>query len=193
VNQANNIGAIVLAAGLSRRFGGAKQLAVLSGRTLLEHAVDAARGAGLDPVVAVVPIWLTRPAHMDEEWLRWVRNAHPEAGIGESLRIGLGALDGETEAAVILLGDQPLIDPRVIPALLSARGERPIVASEADGLLAPPLIIERAAFGLADGLVGEAGLRDTMRAHPDLVRPIHVERHAQDVDTTDDLTALDRP
>ena len=56
------VAAVVLAAGESRRFGGAKQLAELDGRTLLEHVLALADEAGLAPIVAVVPVWLTRPA-----------------------------------------------------------------------------------------------------------------------------------
>jgi CTP:molybdopterin cytidylyltransferase MocA len=40
------VAAVVLAAGESRRFGGAKQLAELDGRTLLEHVLALADEAG---------------------------------------------------------------------------------------------------------------------------------------------------
>ena len=48
-------GAIVLAAGAGRRFGGAKQIALWRGRPLLAWALDAALGAAaLRPVVVVL-------------------------------------------------------------------------------------------------------------------------------------------
>jgi Uncharacterized MobA-related protein len=193
MNRSGPVGAVVLAAGSSRRFGSAKQLALLDGRTLLEHALGAAVEAGLNPVVAVVPIWLTRPASLDGEWLRWVRNAHPERGVSVSLRLGLRAVGDDVAAAVILLGDQPRLGSSVIPALLSARGDRPVVATEAGGLLAPPLLIERSAFGLAEAAVGDIGLRQILRDHPELVRGVPIDRHPPDVDTPDDLAALERP
>jgi Uncharacterized MobA-related protein len=96
-------------------------------------------------------------------------------------------------AAVILLGDQPRLGSSVIPALLSARGDRPVVATEAGGLLAPPLLIERSAFGLAEAAVGDIGLRQILRDHPELVRGVPIDRHPPDVDTPDDLAALERP
>ena len=45
---------IVLAAGTSSRFGRTKQLLELAGKTLVQHAVDAAATAGLDEVVVVL-------------------------------------------------------------------------------------------------------------------------------------------
>ena len=37
--MSGTVAAVILAAGESRRFGGAKQLALLEGRTLLEHVL----------------------------------------------------------------------------------------------------------------------------------------------------------
>ena len=49
-----NIGAVILAAGGSSRFGRPKQLLQFRGETLVHRAVSAATGAGCDPVVVVV-------------------------------------------------------------------------------------------------------------------------------------------
>ena len=70
MEQQQPVAAVVLAAGESRRFGAAKQLAELDGRTLLEHVLILAEAAGLAPIVAVVPVWLTRPRAMDDDRLR---------------------------------------------------------------------------------------------------------------------------
>jgi molybdenum cofactor cytidylyltransferase len=182
-----SVGAVILAAGSSRRYGSPKQLVVVDGMTLLEHAIEAAAVAGLLPVAAVVPVWLSRPARYDDARLRWIRNAFPERGLSVSLRLGLDAIAGEVDAAVILLGDQPRLPPETIGGLLAARGDRPIVASEADGVLAPPVLIEASHFHLADALTGDIGLRQLLIDHPDLVRAYEVGGHPPDIDTPDDL------
>ncbi len=186
------VAAIVLAAGRSRRFGSAKQLALLEGRTLLEHVLDLAWAAGLRPVVAVVPVWLSRPASGDADLL-WVRNPYPARGMSHSLRLGLGALPERSAAAVILLGDQPTIDPATIRAVVAARGASPVVAAFADGHVAPPVLVERSAFPLADALRGDVGLRFLADARPDLVTRVPVPRHAPDVDRVSDLAGLEPP
>jgi molybdenum cofactor cytidylyltransferase len=178
------VGAVILAAGESRRFGSPKQLAELKGRTLLDHVIVTARAAGLDPIVAVVPTWLVRPS--GEESLGWIANPQPELGMSQSLRLGLEALT-DADAAVILLGDQPGVAVETITALVAARGERPIVATEAGGVVAPPLLLERSHFGLAADLSGDQGLREVLRRSPELVRTVSVAQHALDVDTPADL------
>ena len=135
----------------------------------------------------MVPVWLSRPGRLDDEWLRWIRNPYPERGLSLSLRLGLEALGNDSEAAVILLGDQPRVAVETIATLLAARGDRPIVAAEADGVLAPPVLIDASHFGLATQLMGDQGLRDVLRKQPELVRAVAVPAHPTDVDTPRDL------
>lgn len=181
-----SVGAIVLAAGASRRYGSPKQLVVFDGRTLLEHAIASAFAAGLEPVVAVVPVWLSRPASLGDPRLHWIRNAFPERGLSLSLRLGIDAIAGEVSAVVILLGDQPHV-AATITAVVDARGDRPLVAAEAEGVLAPPVLVERTHLHLFDGLVGDIGLREILRQRSDLVTSVPVTGHAPDVDTPADL------
>ena len=192
MNVNRPVGAVILAAGASRRYGSPKQLAMVDGRTLLEHAIESAVTAALAPVAAVVPVWLSRPARLDQAWLRWVRNPFPERGMGLSLRLGLEALGDEVSAAVILLGDQPRMPAATIAAVIGARGAQPIVAALADGVLAPPVLLERTHFHLAGGLTRDAGLREVLRSNLDLVTAVQVAGHAPDVDLPDDLDRLSR-
>lgn len=187
-----SIGAVILAAGESRRFGSAKQLAQLHGRTLLEHVIRAAEQTGLSPIVAVVPAWLGIPASAPAA-LAWVANPSPELGMGHSLKLGFAALSPGVQAAIVLLGDQPLGIGPVIEALLAARGLRPVVAAEADGVAGPPVLVERSHFGLVQELRGDIGLREVIRDNPGLVRIVPLTARPPDVDTPADLERLSRP
>jgi molybdenum cofactor cytidylyltransferase len=187
------VGAVILAAGMSRRYGSPKQLAVIGGRMLLEHAIDAALAAELAPVIAVVPVWLPRPASLDAGRLRWIRNPFPERGMSLSLRLGFGALEDRVAAAIVFLGDQPGVAPSTIAGILAARDERPVVAAEAGGVMAPPVLVERSHFQLVGGLSGDIGLRGWLAANPDLVQGVMVSNHPPDVDTPDDLGQVAAP
>ncbi|MEO8247280.1 MAG: nucleotidyltransferase family protein [Chloroflexota bacterium] len=188
--MSGTVAAVILAAGESRRFGGAKQLALLDGRSLLEHVLLRAADAGLDPIVAVVPVWLTRPRDWTDARLRWVRNPHPGRGMSHSLQLGFAALPPACEAAVILLGDQPTMPPERIAAVVAGRGERPIVATHVGGRPAPPVLVERSHFAVIGQAVGDAGLRDLLAAHPEWVVAITVPGHVPDIDTPADLDGL---
>src|SRR4029450_7115370 len=54
-----------------------------------------------------------------------VVNPAPEEGQAGSVRTGIAALPASVEAVLIALGDQPLMPPSIIPALLAARRTSP--------------------------------------------------------------------
>jgi molybdenum cofactor cytidylyltransferase len=198
------VAAVVLAAGSASRFGGGKVLADLDGRPLLRHVVDAARAAGLGPIVVVGP-----PSGALEEVdlgdVRRVVNPQPEGGLSGSVRIGLRALDDDdgaeavesaeaAEAAVILPGDQPRVRPAVIRALIDTAAE----VSDA-GFVVPrysadgsrnPVLVRRAVWRLADELAGDRGFGPLLAAHRELIREVAVDGDNPDVDTQDDLRRL---
>ena len=183
------VAGVILAAGAAARFGSPKQLARVGGRTLLEMVADAAREAGLDPIVAVVPPGLAVPPQTVG-----CPNDAPAEGISRSLRLGLRAVPSDVDAAVILLGDQPTVEPALIRRMVDGAlaTTRPIVAALAGGVFGPPVLVRRAAFGLADDVRGDVGLRAVLAANTALVSAVEVGEHPRDVDTPDDLAALDR-
>src|SRR5918992_1222565 len=84
---------LILAAGRGSRFGGRKMLAEINGRPMLQHVLDLAAAAELEPVVVV----LGEDADELDASLDWrteirVRNPDPERGISSSIAIGLEAL-----------------------------------------------------------------------------------------------------
>jgi molybdenum cofactor cytidylyltransferase len=191
----NRTAAIVLAAGASSRFGSPKALALLRGRPILSHVLDAVAKAGICDVVVV----LGRDADQIEQTVPWrlerrVRNPNPEAGLSSSLRVGLESVSSASEAALILLGDQPLVGADVVRRLLAepAISSRPIVLPRyRDGGGPNPLLIRRAAWSLADEAQSDRGLGPVLRNHPDLVVEVEVDGSNPDVDTPEDLAVLE--
>ena len=180
------VAAVILAAGASTRFGSRKQMVRIGGRTMLQLVAATAREAGLAPVIAVVP-----PGIAVSPEIVPVINDAPGDGLSRSLRLGLAAVPAESDAAMILLGDQPTLTAASVRTVLAAaRGDRPVVAAQAGGHVAPPILLVRAAFPLAERAVGDEGLRAVLAQDPDLVTSVEISEHAPDVDRPEDLAAL---
>ncbi|HUQ77422.1 MAG TPA: NTP transferase domain-containing protein [Patescibacteria group bacterium] len=187
--------AVILAAGAGSRFGGGKLVATIGGRPILALVVDAARSAGLEPIVVVGP-----PGglldHLDLGVVRRAVNPHPDEGLSGSVRVGLRELEFETDvdAAVILLGDQPRVRADVLARLLGApRASWFVAPRHAEDAAPNPILVRRAGWRLADELVGDRGFGPLLAGRPDVVTWIPVEGANPDIDTRADLaTALER-
>jgi molybdenum cofactor cytidylyltransferase len=192
---------IILAAGMSTRFGRPKQLLDLAGKPMLQHLVDAAAAAPLDELVLVlghladrVEAAVRRPAH-----LRVVVNPRYAEGLATSVLAGLRAARPDAGAAVILPGDEPEIRAEAIRAVVEAwrAGGGPVVQASygGEGWGAPQLVdrsvwpeVERA---LASG--GDEGARRVWAAHPEWRVLVEVGgRRPRDIDTERDYEEVRR-
>ena len=193
--------AVVLAAGRARRFGGAKLLAPLHGRPVVAHVLDVVRRARAAGVVADARVVVAADddavaALAREAGTTTVVNDAPERGLSSSLRCGLAALGPDTGAAVVLLGDQPLVRPDVLAALVAAwRDGRGVVVRPryADAYSEPghPVLLDRSVWPLADRLEGDAGLGLLLPPGSPEVALIDVAGRNPDVDTPADLHTLE--
>jgi molybdenum cofactor cytidylyltransferase len=179
------VGALVLAAGEGRRFGGTKQLAELDGRPLLEHALAAVTaiaprvvvlGHAADEIRAAVDLQGARPVVCE----RW------HEGQSASLRRGLEALAG-ADAVLVVLGDQPGITAAAVDAVVAADGDEDAVRATYDGVAGHPVLLRRALLDRAGELRGDSGFRDLLEGAR--VRPVEVGHLADpaDIDTREEL------
>jgi CTP:molybdopterin cytidylyltransferase MocA len=181
-----SVGALVLAAGAGRRFGGVKQLAELDGRRLVEHAALAV--AGFSPRVVVL-------GHAADE-VRAVADLHGaevvvcagwEQGQSASLRCGVEAL-GDVDAAVVVLADMPGITPAAVEAVVAAwDGVADAARAVYGGEPGHPVLLSRTLLARAGELRGDVGFRPLLEG----ARVISVEAghlaDPADIDTREEL------
>ena len=154
------IGGLVLAAGAGTRFGGAKQLAEIDGRPMLEHVLAAMAGAPLDRVVVVVGAEAEAVlGGVDLHGAAPVVCDGWEEGMAASLRTGVDAL-GDCDAVVIVLGDQPLLSAASVERVVAARGGDAVaVRATYGGEPGHPVLLERPLLARVAELRGDTGAR----------------------------------
>jgi molybdenum cofactor cytidylyltransferase len=197
VNDTHLITAIVLAAGLSRRMGRAKLLLPLEGHPVIRTTVARVLASGIARVVVVTG---PEPRGLKEALagltVMFAVNPSPESGQASSIRIGIKALPHETEAALIVLGDQPFLPADVIPSLLAAQrsAATPIVAPRYRDGRGNPVLFGREMFPELLELSGDQGARSIIERDPGRVTLVHFDvPMPQDVDTPEDYGRLRSP
>lgn len=187
--------AIVLAAGASSRFRGTKQLAELSGRTLVRRAIEAIPAAAVSETLVVVGFRAKEVGTTLGGRARTVHNARFREGMGSSVRAGIEALAEGTPGALILLADQPFVTRALVKRVLSTfEAKGGIVAAARGDLVAPPVVFSRSYFDELTALRGDRGAKAVIELHPGALTRVEVrsDRTLLDIDTREDLEAARR-
>ena len=190
------VAGVVLAAGLSSRAGPTNKLLLgVDGQPLVWWAVRAATDAGLDPVVLV-----TAPgdaevvaATADFDLVR-VENDAPRRGLASSLGLGVEAVAGSIDAAVILLGDMPWVRKPHIERLVASfapEAGRAVCVPTFEGRRGNPVVWGARFFDEIRGLRGDRGARVLLDRHPSWVQEVAMDDPAvlRDIDTLEDWRA----
>lgn len=190
------IAAIVLAAGASTRFGAQKLLAPLGGATVVRSAVSRAVDAGVDDIIVVAGADAAAvTAALDGLPVRVVINANVAAGMSTSLAMGVAACAPRTIAALVVLGDQPLVPAEAYDAVLRgyhAGGASIVAPRYTAGVRGHPVLFAADVFAELSALRGDRGAREVIERDARRVRIVDVALPAPvDVDEPAALAALE--
>ncbi len=192
------VGGIVLAAGQSSRMPGSQKLLLdIDGVPMVRRVYEAASEGGCHQTVVVYAEDDVKRAIDGRGELVFNPKAH--TGMASSLRVGLKAMRPEIEAAVVLLGDQPLVGSRTVATLLRAwrrEGSRPAVAvsqgADEKENWAPPVVLSRELWGELLALRGDSGARQVLHGRPEMLDVVPAPGRPDDVDTPDDYAKVVR-
>ena len=195
-SNAIGVGAVILAAGASSRMGHPKQTLQFRGESLLKRAARAALGAGCHPVIVVTGAHreLSR-RELDGLDVREVLNTCWDTGMASSVRAGVEGLvsaDAGTNAAVLLLCDQPYVTADIISDLVAAHRAtgRPIIASTYGGSFGVPALFSSTLFAELARLEGGAGAKQVIKRYASEAHFLPFRGGEMDVDTPDDFSRL---
>jgi molybdenum cofactor cytidylyltransferase len=197
-NPNTRVSAVVLAAGASTRMGRAKQLLPLGGATILTHTLENVRSAGPGEIVLVLgasaeAIRRQLPQPL-VEGLKIVINQAYGQGMASSLREGLSVVDLQYNAALIILGDQPFLQPQTLRQIIDAyeATRARIVIPSYRGTRGNPVLLDRSLFSEAMALQGDTGCRAIFSNHLGVILKVEVEDPGIlfDIDTQEDYERL---
>jgi len=185
------IGAIVLAAGRSRRMGCQKLLLPFGGQTVVAHIVDEILHAAVGEVCVVVGQDRDRLAEaLAGRKVTIVPNPDPAGDMLSSVRCGVRALPHNCQGILVALGDQPGITSALLDEMIRAfaDGQRGLVVPVHAGKRGHPFLCSAR---YRDELLtrhDDLGLRGLLQAHPDdvLELPVSTPSVLSDIDSPED-------
>ncbi|OGD18315.1 MAG: hypothetical protein A2W03_14360 [Candidatus Aminicenantes bacterium RBG_16_63_16] len=185
------IGAVVLAAGESRRMGVPKLLLPYRGATMIEAVLSGVTASRVDATWVVLGSGRRAIRKKIRGFPVSVTvNTRFRRGMLSSIQKGIAALPGGFRAALVVLGDQPDIGPPIIDLLIDAwkDARKGIVVPAFEGRRGHPLLLDLKYRRDIEGLSPEIGLRGLLAAHPDDILAVDVPAAAvlADIDTPED-------
>lgn len=190
---------IILAAGMSRRFGEPKQLIELHGKPVVQWVLEAALKSRIECIVLVLGYQHQRILTMmgtktSDPRIRVVVNDRYEKGMSSSLRAGISQIDGACPSAMFLLGDQPLVDSRTIDCLLDRFwfSKKHICVPVYRGKRGNPAIFSKSFYPRIQHIRGDTGARRIIADNPDQVLEVEMDEPycLLDIDTREDLEKI---
>jgi len=182
------IGAIVLAAGFSSRFGSSKLLAGLSsGKTVFQQTVERITEAFPERLVVTRPEMVAALQEL-AQGTSILRFEHADQGMGATLAFATQQI-GDWGGCVVCLGDMPFIETstyRTIAELVTADS---IVTPTFESKMGNPVAFGRSFFTDLEALTGDSGGRRLTNMYPQAIREIQVSDPGilQDIDTAEEL------
>ena len=193
--KTNEVVALLLAAGQSRRMGAFKPLLPFGKTTIIQTCLNNLRAGGLEDIVVVTG---HRAAEVKASLLEvdsnhFVVNPDPQSEMSASIACGVQALPATARAVLIALTDQPAIPAPEIQGNLEAwRAGSKLIIPEHNERGGHPVLVDLEFRKQLLSLDPQRGLKSFFDAHKDQVHRLRVDSSyiARDLDTWDDYAAL---
>jgi len=156
-----SVSCIILAAGASSRMGREKLLLKINDKTILQTTLEQVMNSGIEDIVVVVKPDLSRSETIATMGCKVVENLAYQKGLSSSLKLGLKAVDNNTQGVILALGDQPTVPKEVYRALIDRYSEnlKPATVPVYKGKRGNPVLFDRKIWPALTSLKGDTGGR----------------------------------
>lgn len=185
------IWAMILAAGESKRMGKLKLLLPFGEKTIIETIIDKIFHSEVEKVLVVLG---SNGEKIEEKIknlpLKIVYNPDFRSGMLSSVQKGFRTLPEDTEAVLVVLGDQPSISSATIDKIINAykKTGKGIVLPVYNNERGHPVLIDTKYQDEVQNLSPDIGLRGTVYNHPEDILEVEVDTPGvlQDIDDMED-------
>ncbi|MDQ6596597.1 nucleotidyltransferase family protein [Bacillus salipaludis] len=195
----HKIGAIILAAGMSKRMGEPKLLLSIQGKPLFRYVLGPVVESSLEPIILVAGKYIEEINQhtVDYPEIKIIFNQNYAAGMSTSLKLGIQSIKEHVDAVMIFLADQPLVSSTVIQSLMEKyeanrkEGIR-IVRPEYQGKLGHPVLMDAELFNEFHTIEGDSGGQSIIKKYKHVMKIVSFDNPmwGVDVDTPEDLMKM---
>ncbi|MCG8603833.1 nucleotidyltransferase family protein [bacterium] len=187
--------AVLLAAGCSSRLGPANKLLLpIGGKSIIRRSAENVLKTDVNELIVVTGKDIA-PINYELRQLsaKVVLNRNYILGISSSIIAGIRAVNPLAEGVIVLLADQPNIQPDTINRFLQAfhKSGKRIIAGKYNGVLGNPVLFHRSLFPELHTLQGDVGAKQLLDSHTDEIEELHIATdEIFDLDTHDDYRQM---
>jgi molybdenum cofactor cytidylyltransferase len=182
------IGAVVLAAGESKRMGVPKPLLMIKDKRMIEWVIDSFKDTVEDIVIVLGHKPEVVKPVLEKLGARWVVNEDYAEGMASSFKKGLDELK-HCDAVFLAFGDQPFVDRNFLVKAIDAwKGGAKIVSPVYKGKKGHPVLFDKSLFDEILSLKKQEMVRDVIHRHAGEHRLVEAGEWAVvDIDSPEDL------
>ena len=185
------IGAIILAAGLSKRMGQSKLLLSLKGKPIFRYPLEQAIRNHMQPICLIggqhMQAFQTESSDLLN--VEYIYNPRYEKGMSSSLKIGIENIKYRTDATIIFLADQPFVPDLVLQSMIEQFGkDTRIVRPQYQGNFGHPILIDKSLYDEFLNLEGDQGGKEIINKYKNDTKILSFDNTfwGMDIDTPED-------
>ncbi len=195
MNSQKNVAAILLAAGTSSRMGKENKLLLkIAGKTILQWSVENVLASKVTQGFVVAGKGFEEVQRCLSQFeVTVVHNSNYQSGISASLKAGLKMVAPSTDGALILLADQPNLQPQTLNCFLElfSEGDKKIISGQYDPITGNPVLFHRKYFNDLWQLHGDVGARSLLKRFSGEIATVEIPpEQSLDIDTPEDFSKM---
>ena len=193
------IGAVILAAGMSKRMGKVKVLMPVNGIPMVQYPIRCALDHHLHPILVIGGKYIEEMKNSVgiHQGVQLIWNPNYESGMASSLKLAIQSVGTEVDAVLVFLADQPFVHHSVVHSLIEQYQLKKtdgikIIRPAYNGVFGHPILFDRSLFEDFQAISGDQGGRSIIKKNSPAVEIISFQNQlwGMDIDTPEEYATM---